>query len=109
MASSRTRLWLVFVWCVGSAEGQVQDSVYYSRDHQDQDSYGNTYVYNNRRYGRPSYPGEGDYNRGYGENDGRYYDVSKKRGNLPTECCHGNEVGGILSITILQNVSLYEY
>ncbi|XP_023713825.1 cholinesterase isoform X1 [Cryptotermes secundus] len=73
MASSRTRLWLLFVWCVGSANCQTQGSRYYNRDYQDHDSYGNTYVYNDRRYGRPNYPGEDDYNRGYGENDGRYH------------------------------------
>lgn len=81
MASSRTRLWLLFVWCVGSAKCQTQGSRYYNRDYQDHDSYGNTYVYNDRRYGRPNYPGEDDYNRGYGENDGRYhYQVSDELG-----------------------------
>jgi hypothetical protein len=72
MAPCRSGVWLVFVWCVGLAEGQVQDSVYYNRDYHNQDSQGNTYVYNDRRYGRPNYPGDGDYNRGYGENDDRY-------------------------------------
>jgi hypothetical protein len=37
-----------------------------------QERYDNTYVHNNRRYGRPNYPGDGDYNRGYGGNDDRY-------------------------------------
>lgn len=69
MASLRTRLWLVFVWYVGSVECQTQDYRYYNRDYQGQDRYDNTYVYNNRRYGRPNYPGDDGYNRGYGGDD----------------------------------------
>jgi len=72
------------MWCVGSAECQLQDSRYYNRDYRDQDPYDSTYVYNNRRYGRPNYPGDDDYNRGYDGDDGRYqYQVSAERGLKP--------------------------
>jgi hypothetical protein len=81
MASSRTRLWVLFTLCIGSAKCQTQGSRYHNRDYQDRESYDNTYVYNNRRYGRPNYPGDDDYNRGYGENDGQYhYQVSENLG-----------------------------
>lgn len=70
MASIRTKVWLLLVWYIGSVECQTQDPRYYNRDYQDR--YDNTYLYNNRRYGRPNNPGEDDYNRGYGGNDDRY-------------------------------------
>lgn len=70
MASIRTKVWLLLVWYIGSVECQTQDPRYYNRDYQDR--YDSTYLYNNRRYGRPNYPGEDDYNRGYGGNDDRY-------------------------------------
>jgi hypothetical protein len=69
-------------------ECQTQDSRYYNRDYQDR--YDNTYVYNNRRYGRPNYPGDDNYNRGYGGIDDRYQ-VSAELGLQPC----ANKAGGI--------------
>ena len=96
MASIRTKVWLFLVWYIGSVECQTQDSRYYNRDYQDR--YDNTYLYNNRRYGRPNYPGDDDYNRGYGGIDERHQVSSPSRCEKMSMHFAQRALSGILQI-----------